>query len=83
MINEEKMGPMLTVREVAKLLHIHVNTVRRWSDQGIIKSYRITNRGDRRFKREDIAFFLAEFNEFNNYKGNGGKIAQSIGNYRR
>ncbi len=83
MIIEEKMGPMFTVREVAKLLHIHVNTVRRWSDHGIIKSYRITNRGDRRFKREDIAVFLAELNEFNNYKGNGRKIAQPAGTYKR
>jgi excisionase family DNA binding protein len=83
MIIEEKMGPMFTVREVAKLLHIHVNTVRRWSDHGIIKSYRITNRGDRRFKREDIAVFLAELNEFNNYKGNGRKIAQPAGNFKR
>jgi len=84
MIIEEKMGPMLTVREVAKLLHIHVNTVRRWSDQGIIKSYRITSRGDRRFKREDITVFLAEFNEFNTYKGNGKKLSQpAINMYSR
>lgn len=83
MIIEEKMGPMLTVREVAKLLHIHVNTVRRWSDQRIIKSYRITSRGDRRFKREDIAVFLAEFNNFNNHKGNGVKTGQLAGNFQR
>ena len=54
--------PMLTVREVAELLHIHSNTVRRWSDRGIIKAYRITNRGDRRFRREDITTFLTELN---------------------
>lgn len=54
--------PMLTVREVAELLHIHCNTVRRWSDRGIIKAYRITNRGDRRFRREDIVHFLTELN---------------------
>ena len=83
MINEEKIGPMLTVREVASLLHIHVNTVRRWSDQGIIKSYRITRRGDRRFKREDIAVFLADFNEFNSFKSAAGKMAQSVTGYRR
>jgi excisionase family DNA binding protein len=83
MTNGDKIGPMLTVREVSQLLHIHVNTVRRWSDQGIIKSYRITHRGDRRFRREDIAVFLAEFNEFNTYKGNGKKLAQPAGNYRR
>ena len=57
--------PMLTVKDVARLLHIHVNTARRWSDQGIIKSYRITRRGDRRFRQEDIARFLAEYNDFN------------------
>ena len=57
--------PMLSIRDVARLLHIHVNTARRWSDQGIIKSYRITRRGDRRFRQEDIARFLAEYNDFN------------------
>ena len=56
------MGPMLTVREVAQLLHIHSNTVRRWADRGIIRAYRISRRGDRRFRREDIAHFLADLN---------------------
>ena len=59
---DNQMRPMLTVREVARLLHIHSNTVRRWSDRGIIRTYRITRRGDRRFRREDIARFLAELN---------------------
>jgi excisionase family DNA binding protein len=62
MVIDKQIGPMLTVREVAELLHIHCNTVRRWSDQGLLKAYRITPRGDRRFKREDIARFLAELN---------------------
>lgn len=65
MLFKEEIMPMLTVKDVARLLHIHVNTARRWSDQGILKSYRITRRGDRRFKQEDIARFLAEYNEFN------------------
>ena len=65
MLLHDEIMPMLTVRDVARLLHIHVNTARRWSDQGIIKSYRITRRGDRRFRQEDIAHFLAEFNDFN------------------
>jgi len=56
------MSSMLTVREVARLLNIHANTVRRWGDQGILRVYRITRRGDRRFKREDINNFLAELN---------------------
>ena len=59
---EKQMEPMLTVREVALLLNIHSNTVRRWSDQGLIRAYRITLRGDRRFRREDITHFLTGLN---------------------
>lgn len=49
---------MLRPSEVARLLGINVNTVRRWSDQGILRSYRISPRGDRRFKRQDVEDFL-------------------------
>lgn len=49
---------MLTVGDVSKLLGVTPNTVRHWSNQGILKTYRITHRGDRRFKREDIDNFL-------------------------
>jgi len=52
---------MLTVREVTHILHIHPNTVRRWSARGIIKAYRINSRGDRRFRMEDVAHFISEF----------------------
>jgi len=60
----EQMDEMLTVREVARLLHVHPNTLRRWSNNGRIRAYRITPRGDRRFKREEIARFLAEVNSY-------------------
>jgi excisionase family DNA binding protein len=49
---------MLTVREVSQILHVHSNTLRRWSDLGIIKAYRIGPRGDRRFRHEDIDLLL-------------------------
>ncbi len=58
--SNRQISTMLTVREVSRLLHVHSNTLRRWSDQGIIKAYRIGPRGDRRFRPEDIAVLLLE-----------------------
>ena len=49
---------MLTISDVAHILNVHVNTVRRWSNQGLLKSYRIGSRGDRRFEKKDIETFL-------------------------
>ena len=62
MVTQDEIGPMLTIREVARLLHIHSNTVRRWADQGIIRAYRIGRRGDRRFRRKDIVHFVSKPN---------------------
>ena len=62
MLNDSETRPMLTVRDVARLLNVHCNTVRRWSDRGILRAYRITRRGDRRFRRDDVTDFLAELN---------------------
>jgi len=56
---------MLTIGEVSKLLHVHPNTLRRWADKGVIKSYSISVRGDRRFIPEDIDKFLNQMNPAN------------------
>ena len=58
--HHEEIDPMLTTSDVARLLSVHINTVRRWSNQGILKTYRIGSRGDRRFRREDIINFLSQ-----------------------
>jgi excisionase family DNA binding protein len=58
--NHNNIDPMLTTSDVARLLNVHINTVRRWSNQGVIKAYRIGSRGDRRFRQEDVSTFLAE-----------------------
>jgi excisionase family DNA binding protein len=60
MIKNSLTDNMLTVREVSQILHVHSNTLRRWSDLGLIKAYRIGPRGDRRFKQEDITLMLLE-----------------------
>ncbi len=59
MMNERGNGnSLLTTREVAGLLHVHPNTVRKWSNNGLLRAYRVGSRGDRRFEREEIKRFL-------------------------
>ena len=60
MANHKELDPMLKVSDVARLLSVHINTVRRWSNQGTLKAYRVGSRGDRRFRQEDITSFLSQ-----------------------
>ena len=49
---------MLTVGDVARLLHVHANSVRRWTNSGLLRSYRIGVRGDRRFRVNEVEEFI-------------------------
>jgi len=49
---------MLTVKEVASILNIHPNTVRRWEKKGLLQAYGIGPRRSLRFRQEDILDFL-------------------------
>ncbi len=69
MTSDKLWSPMLTVREAARLLSVHTNTVRRWSNLGVIQTYRITPRGDRRFLRHDVLRLVASLN------ANSGKMS--------
>ena len=51
---------MMTVQQVADLLQVSICSIRRWSDKGILKFYRVGNRGDRRYWREDVLRFLED-----------------------
>jgi hypothetical protein len=59
MNQQEISSPMLKTSDVARLLSLNVNTVRRWTDKGILNGYRIGSRGDRRYRQGDIISFLA------------------------
>ena len=45
---------LLSTGEAAELLNMHVNTIRRWSNKGILRAYRVGPRGDRRIRQRDI-----------------------------
>ena len=62
-LNNEKQDSVLTTKDVACILGIHVNTVRRWSDMGLFRSFRVSQRGDRRYRYKDITSFLDSKNE--------------------
>lgn len=53
---------LLTTAQAAAVLGVHPNTIRNWSDAGMIPTYRIGPRRDRRFKRDDLNHFLSENN---------------------
>jgi diguanylate cyclase (GGDEF)-like protein/excisionase family DNA binding protein len=49
----------LSVTKAARLLGVHPNTIRAWSDAGRLRYFRINRRGDRRFRLGDLQRFLA------------------------
>ncbi len=60
MVTSNTSSDLLTPGNAARLLNIHVNTVRRWSNKGILNVYRIGPRGDRRFQRQEVYGLIAE-----------------------
>jgi excisionase family DNA binding protein len=54
----EETDSLLTAGEAANLLHVHINTVRGWSNLGVLPSFRIGPRKDRRFRKRDLMTFL-------------------------
>jgi excisionase family DNA binding protein len=65
MYEGEITGTLLTLEEVSRLLHIHPNTLRRWCQEGRIPAVRVSPRGDRRFRKEDIQAYLDKLNSVN------------------
>ena len=57
-INLIEQKDILTTRELAKILNVHINTVRKWADRGIIPCRKVGKRNDRVFDKKDIQVFL-------------------------
>ena len=55
---DESLDRMLTLNEVAYLLHVHPTTVRRWEKNGQLRSFRLGPKSVIRFKMEDVFNFI-------------------------
>jgi len=59
MKQKEELG-LLKLTEAAKLLNVHPQTLRQWDKKGILKAIRFGQRGDRRYKKEDVEKFTKQ-----------------------
>ena len=48
------MPELFTLKEACEILKVHPNTLRQWDKKGILKAVRFGQRGDRRYRKEDI-----------------------------
>ena len=56
--NKDDKKKLLTIREAAQILGVHIETLRRWDKDHKLHAVRIGERGHRRYKREEIAALL-------------------------
>lgn len=52
------MERLLNINEAAEFLNVSEMTVRRWTNDGLLKCYRVGGRRARRFKQEDLLAYL-------------------------
>ena len=52
------IGSLVTTAEVAAMLHVHANTVKRLGDRGDLPFFRVCSRGDRRYRMVDVEAML-------------------------
>ena len=62
--NREKtpkgFNPLLSTSEVASIFSVHPNTIRRWCQKAYICAERTGVRGDRKYRREEIAVYYLD-----------------------
>lgn len=51
---------LLKIREAADLLGVNPETLRRWDNDGKLVAIKVSTRGDRRYKPEDIEKFIEQ-----------------------
>lgn len=58
--NKINIPKLLTIRQAAGILNVHIETLRRWDKSGKLKALIINNRGDRRYEMKTIQDFIKD-----------------------
>lgn len=53
-MKKQQVTELLTLSEASQILKVHPNTLRKWDRKGILKAVRFGQRGDRRYRKNDI-----------------------------
>ena len=53
---------LLTIRQAAEVLNVHIETLRRWDKGGKLRAIIVNERGDRRYDPKDIEQFISTKN---------------------
>jgi excisionase family DNA binding protein len=61
---EKELDRMLTITEAADLLGVSCTSLRRYSNEGRIKSYRVGTGKHRRFRKRDVLDYLESNSAF-------------------
>jgi excisionase family DNA binding protein len=59
---KQQVAELITLSEASQILKVHPNTLRKWDRKGILKAVRFGERGDRRYKKEDINKLILQKN---------------------
>ena len=55
---KEELPKLLTIRQAAEIINVHVETLRRWDKSGKLKAIIVNERGDRRYDPKDLEVIL-------------------------
>ncbi len=59
----DKKIKLLRIKEAAEILGVNPETLRRWDKEGKLPAVKVSVRGDRRYKPEDIEKFINQRNK--------------------
>ena len=60
---------LITLQEAAEMLSLHPETLRRWDNNGKLLAIKVNERGDRKYRKEDIERLIAAGNSRRDERG--------------